>query len=64
MSIYFKKSASELSVQKLNFYKLRAKAICDARGSFDEIGSEIDTAGQVLREELRDHLGLYDWNKE
>ena len=31
--------------------------------TFEEIKSEIDMARQMLQEDLRDHLGLYDWNK-
>ncbi len=39
-------------------------ALCDAKSSFDQIKSEIDLARQTLQEGLRDHLGLYDWNKQ
>lgn len=42
----------------------QAMALCDSQASFDEIKSEIDMARQTLQEDLRDHLGLYDWNKE
>ncbi len=42
----------------------RAMSLCDSKSSFDEIKSEIDLARQALQEDLRDHLGLYDWNKE
>lgn len=42
----------------------QAMALCDSQASFEEIKREIDTARQTLQEDLRDHLGLYDWNKE
>jgi hypothetical protein len=42
----------------------RAMALCDSGSPLDEIKSEIDLARQTLQEDLRDHLGLYDWNKE
>ena len=42
----------------------RAMALCDAGAALPEIKSEIDLARQTLQEDLRDHLGLYDWNKE
>src|SRR5580700_3566154 len=42
----------------------RAMALCDSKSSFDTIKNEIDSARQTLQEDLRDHLGLYHWNKE
>lgn len=42
----------------------RAMELCDSGAPFSEIKSEIDSARQILQEDLRDHLGLYDWNKE
>jgi hypothetical protein len=42
----------------------RAMELCDAGAPLPEIKSEIDLARQTLQEDLRDHLGLYDWNKE
>lgn len=42
----------------------QATALCDSQSSFDEIKREIDTARQTLHEDLRDHLGLYSWNKK
>jgi hypothetical protein len=41
----------------------RALALCDSEAPLAEIRSEIDLARQALQEDLRDHLGLYDWNK-
>jgi hypothetical protein len=40
-----------------------AMALCDSQASFDEIKGTIDLARQTLQEDLREHLGLYDWNK-
>jgi hypothetical protein len=42
----------------------RAMALCDAGAPLPDIKSKIDLARQVLQEDLRDHLGLYEWNKE
>jgi hypothetical protein len=42
----------------------RAMALCDSGAPLPEIKNEIDLARQTLQEDLRDHLGLYDWNKE
>ena len=41
-----------------------AMALCDSGAPLPEIKSEIDLARQTLQEDLRDHLGLHDWNKE
>ena len=38
-------------------------AACE-RGDTKAAILEIDSARQILQEGLRDHLGLYDWNKE
>ncbi|HZT08896.1 MAG TPA: hypothetical protein VFC51_17870 [Chloroflexota bacterium] len=42
----------------------RAMALCDSGAPLAEIQSEIDLARQTLQVDLRDDLGLYDWNKE
>jgi hypothetical protein len=42
----------------------RAMALCDSGAPLPEIKNEIDLARQTFQEDLRDHLGLYDWNKE
>jgi hypothetical protein len=42
----------------------RAMALLDSGAPLAEIKDEIDLARQTLQEDLRDHLGLYDWNKE
>ena len=42
----------------------QAIALCDSQASFADIKNEIDLARQILQEDLRDHLGLYEWNKE
>lgn len=41
-----------------------AMTLCDAAAPLAEIKDAIDSARQTLQESLRDHLGLYDWNKE
>ncbi len=42
----------------------QAMTLCVSNGSLEEIQNTIDSARQTLQESLRDHLGLYDWNKE
>ena len=41
-----------------------ARALCDAGAGPAEIKAEIEYAMQVIREDLRDHLGLYQWDEE
>jgi hypothetical protein len=40
-----------------------ALELCDA-GDSAEARAEIDSALQLVRESLRDELGLYEWNEE
>jgi hypothetical protein len=40
----------------------KAKALCDAGAGPQEIKDEIDYTCQVLGEDLRGALGLYEWN--
>jgi hypothetical protein len=54
------RSAIDCVEESLN----RAFALCNSGASFVEIQNEIDLARQALHEDLRDHLGLYEWNKE
>ncbi len=42
----------------------QAISLCDSGSPFSEIKDELEIARQTLGEDLRDHLGLYDWNKE
>jgi hypothetical protein len=42
----------------------RAMDLCSSLQGAEAIKEEIDSARQVLQEDLRDHLGLYDWNRE
>jgi len=42
----------------------RAMAMCDLAAPHTEISDELDLALQTLQKDLRDHLGLHDWNKE
>jgi hypothetical protein len=58
------KTEARRSIEAVEESLNEAMALCDSQASFDEIKSEIDTARQTLQEDLRDHLGLYDWNKE
>jgi len=42
----------------------RAIALCDSGGPLSKIESEIELARETLQEDLRDHLGLYEWDQE
>src|SRR5262245_60973078 len=42
----------------------RAEELCDASAPHAQIKDEIEGARQTLDEDLRDHLELYEWNKE
>ena len=42
----------------------RALNLCYSGGSLDEIKNELETARQTIGEDLRDELGLYEWNNE
>ena len=41
-----------------------SRGLCDSGAPHTEIKDAIDLARQTLQEDLRDHLGLYEWNKE
>src|SRR5688572_26699221 len=40
-----------------------ALELCNS-GATPEVRASIDSARQLVQESLRDHLGLYEWNKE
>ena len=42
----------------------RAKELCTTSASIQEIKAEIDYAFQVIGEDLRVALGLYEWNED
>jgi hypothetical protein len=42
----------------------RAIALCDSKSPLEEIKRQVELARQTLQEDLRGHLGLYDWNNE
>jgi hypothetical protein len=41
----------------------RARELCDANAPPQEIRNEIDYAFQIIGEDLRVELGLYEWNE-
>jgi hypothetical protein len=41
-----------------------ARALCDAGAGPVEIKAKLEDAMQDIREDLRDHLGLYQWDEE
>jgi hypothetical protein len=58
------KAHARRAIERVEESLNQALALCDSQASFDEIKNEIDMGRQILQEDLRDHLGLYDWNKE
>lgn len=60
---YWKKPIRN-AIESIEESLYRAMQLCDSRAPLPEIKNEIDMARQILQEDLRDDLGLYDWNKE
>jgi hypothetical protein len=58
------KGGARSTIEQIEECLYEAMRFCDARAEHDTIKEEIDSARQLLQESLRDHLGLYDWNKE
>lgn len=58
------KSPARNAIESVEDSLTRAISLCDSGSSLAEIKDEIDLARQTLQEDLRDHLGIYDWNKE
>ena len=58
------KSPARNAVESVEESLNRAMSLCDSGSPLAEIKNEIDLARQTLQEDLRGHLGLYDWNKE
>jgi hypothetical protein len=58
------KADSRNAIDGVEQFLSRAIALCDSQSSLDEIKSQLELARETLQEDLRDHLGLYDWNNE
>jgi hypothetical protein len=58
------KTPARNAIESLQESVNRAMSLCDSGSALVEIKEELDLARQILQEDLRDHLGLYDWNKE
>jgi hypothetical protein len=58
------KTESRNDIESVEESLLRAITLCDSGAPITEIKNEIESARQPLQEDLRDHLGLYDWNRE
>lgn len=58
------KSPARNAIESVEESLNRAMLLCDSGSPLAEIKSEIDSARQTLQADLRDHLGLYDWNDE
>jgi hypothetical protein len=41
----------------------QALQLCQTSAPHSQIASQLEAARQTLQEDLRDHLGLYEWNK-
>jgi hypothetical protein len=57
------KTAARNDIEGVEESLYRAMALCDSGAPLPEIKGEIELARQALQEDLRDHLGLYRWNK-
>jgi hypothetical protein len=62
--IDFWKTPARAAIEGVEESLYRAMALCDSGAPLTEVKNEIDLARQTLQEDLRDHLGLYDWNEE
>jgi hypothetical protein len=55
---------ARVAIDSIESSLYRAMDLCDALPGAEAIKDEIDAGRQVLQEDLRDHLGLYNWNRE
>lgn len=58
------KNPARRAIERVEENLCRATILCESGAPLSEIKSEVDLARQALQEDLRDHLGLYDWNKD
>jgi hypothetical protein len=58
------KQTARRAIESIEESLSKAEALCTSGGSREEIVAEVENARSTLQEDLRDHLGLYDWNKE
>ena len=58
------KADARNAIEGVEWNLVRAIALCDSQSPLDEIKRQIELARETLQEDLRDHLGLYDWNNE
>jgi hypothetical protein len=58
------KNSARAAIESVEESLLQAMALCDSGAPQSAVKVEIDMARQTLQEDLRGHLGLYDWNKE
>jgi hypothetical protein len=58
------KDSARRAVESVDESLSNAASLCTSRADREEIAKEIEIARQTLQCDLRDHLGLYDWNKE
>ena len=52
-----------LAIEAIEDHLAAAEAAC-AAGDVATAQEEIDSAGAVIRQDLRDELGLYTWNRD
>jgi len=58
------KAGARSAIDGVEGHLSRAIALCDSESPTRAIKSELELARETLVEDLRDHLGLYDWNRE
>jgi hypothetical protein len=58
------KVSARRAIESIEENLSRAEMLCSSGGAREAVAAEIDNARSTLQEDLRDHLGLYGWNKE
>lgn len=58
------KSGARSAIDGVEENLSRAIALCDSGSPVSEIKKKIELALEALQEDLRDHLGVYDWDQE
>jgi hypothetical protein len=56
------KKSARLTIEAIEECLESAQTMCDSGQPAETIKAEIDMARQFFQEDLRDHLGLYEWN--
>lgn len=62
--IAYWRSPARAAIDSIELSLQHAMDLCDSVPGAEAIKDEIDGIRQTLQEDLRDHLGIYDWNRE